>query len=207
MAANIKKKSLEGYLIICTMSAASEGLAMYAHSMELSNAHVLNSTLVSLSVKQCSLGRQLCLMATKFGKRPHSRTYEPFYVSEEGPSLVRIPGFTFRGTHQEKSPALLTRLRCNGKMGCFVCDSLGTKVCSKCKIAHYCSSEHQKEDWKRHKLECAVITNKSAEFSAIMKANKCRVAEGKNKLPVYSVREARGFVAFENIRRSLYSVV
>lgn len=28
------------------------------------------------------------------------------------------------------------------------------KVCTRCKSVWYCSREHQKTDWKKHKLEC-----------------------------------------------------
>jgi hypothetical protein len=39
------------------------------------------------------------------------------------------------------------------------CDYCGNeiankKVCSGCKIAVYCDRDHQKGDWKRHKLLC-----------------------------------------------------
>jgi hypothetical protein len=39
--------------------------------------------------------------------------------------------------------------------GCRVCGKLdGTMRCAKCKEAKYCSKEHQKLDWKRHKGIC-----------------------------------------------------
>mmetsp|Transcript_19099 Transcript_19099/g.32898 ORF Transcript_19099/g.32898 Transcript_19099/m.32898 type:complete len:427 (+) Transcript_19099:139-1419(+) len=39
---------------------------------------------------------------------------------------------------------------------CSFCFTLidGQKRCARCKSAYYCSVEHQKEDWKEHKLNC-----------------------------------------------------
>ncbi|CAB9514118.1 expressed unknown protein [Seminavis robusta] len=34
---------------------------------------------------------------------------------------------------------------------CALCGAPATKRCSRCKLAWYCSPEHQKQDWKRHK--------------------------------------------------------
>lgn len=39
-------------------------------------------------------------------------------------------------------------------MPCELCNSKGSKRCSSCLGAWYCSSEHQKEDWKVHKIWC-----------------------------------------------------
>lgn len=39
-------------------------------------------------------------------------------------------------------------------MPCERCDSKSSKRCSSCQGAWYCSSEHQKEDWKVHKIWC-----------------------------------------------------
>lgn len=44
--------------------------------------------------------------------------------------------------------------------GCHVCgavkcpDGKNLRMCSRCKSAHYCCVEHQKEDWPNHKLNC-----------------------------------------------------
>ncbi len=41
---------------------------------------------------------------------------------------------------------------------CYVCHKTdGCKLCSACKAVAYCSKEHQVEDWKRHKPECAIF--------------------------------------------------
>ncbi|XP_066249083.1 prolyl hydroxylase EGLN3 [Euwallacea similis] len=38
---------------------------------------------------------------------------------------------------------------------CFVCGSSGHLFrCARCKSIHYCSKDHQKKDWKRHKTFC-----------------------------------------------------
>ena len=35
------------------------------------------------------------------------------------------------------------------------CEAKGTKVCSRCRLVHYCSPEHQRADWKAgHKMIC-----------------------------------------------------
>lgn len=38
---------------------------------------------------------------------------------------------------------------------CIVCGKLTTLTCLLCKTTYYCSKEHQKQDWTRHKLMCA----------------------------------------------------
>lgn len=38
---------------------------------------------------------------------------------------------------------------------CAVCSQAADKSCSGCKNVYYCSLNHQKEDWKRHKNSCA----------------------------------------------------
>jgi hypothetical protein len=46
---------------------------------------------------------------------------------------------------------------------CQICGTTeNTKACAKCKSVFYCGSVHQKEDWKRHKLECAELTKTAA---------------------------------------------
>jgi len=38
---------------------------------------------------------------------------------------------------------------------CPLCGAPGLKVCAGCSKVGYCSKEHQREDWKNHKLVCA----------------------------------------------------
>lgn len=48
----------------------------------------------------------------------------------------------------------------NGSLfqSCVVCGSNNNlQRCSRCHIAYYCSRDHQKLDWKRHKIECLPI--------------------------------------------------
>lgn len=41
------------------------------------------------------------------------------------------------------------------RVGCFVCSSANNLLrCARCKAIYYCSREHQKRDWKRHKTAC-----------------------------------------------------
>lgn len=39
------------------------------------------------------------------------------------------------------------------ELSCLVCGQLG-KLCTGCRTVAYCSKEHQKQDWKRHKSDC-----------------------------------------------------
>ena len=41
-----------------------------------------------------------------------------------------------------------------GEKQCALCFAPSTAQCAQCKIAHYCSREHQKQHWKEHKLNC-----------------------------------------------------
>lgn len=34
------------------------------------------------------------------------------------------------------------------------CNEVATKACARCRSAHYCSADHQKQDWKLHKKVC-----------------------------------------------------
>lgn len=43
---------------------------------------------------------------------------------------------------------------------CFVCQSIDqVKRCSRCNMVSYCSSDHQKEHWPRHKEICNAIAS------------------------------------------------
>lgn len=37
---------------------------------------------------------------------------------------------------------------------CYVCNTWSSLKCSNCVKVYYCSTAHQRQDWKRHKLEC-----------------------------------------------------
>jgi len=42
------------------------------------------------------------------------------------------------------------------KLQCAYCGQTATKLllCSGCKAVRYCSAEHQKDDWKKHRAQC-----------------------------------------------------
>ncbi len=40
---------------------------------------------------------------------------------------------------------------------CNVCSVVSKLTCSKCLTVHYCSAEHQKQDWATHKLLCKLV--------------------------------------------------
>ena len=47
-----------------------------------------------------------------------------------------------------------SRIKMGSIRTCAVCQSPASKVCSACHTVTYCSSEHQKLDWKSHKNSC-----------------------------------------------------
>lgn len=51
---------------------------------------------------------------------------------------------------------------------CIVCGCSGPKKCSKCKVAHYCSRDHQTHDWRNgHKLFCSDLSTGRCELSEL----------------------------------------
>ncbi|XP_022817522.1 egl nine homolog 1 [Spodoptera litura] len=38
---------------------------------------------------------------------------------------------------------------------CAVCNEISQRRCSRCLTTYYCNTDHQRQDWKRHKSECA----------------------------------------------------
>lgn len=54
---------------------------------------------------------------------------------------------------------------------CIVCMEFATKICSKCKIAHYCEREHQRDDWKRHKKLCGILKSYANNSDGVYDAN------------------------------------
>jgi hypothetical protein len=56
---------------------------------------------------------------------------------------------------------------------CALCQEAATKRCSRCKTVWYCSTEHQRTDWKNHKKECnetEQLELHKKEFDRIIKA-------------------------------------
>jgi hypothetical protein len=50
---------------------------------------------------------------------------------------------------------------------CEVCGKMiGLLTCGRCKTARYCSSQHQRKDWARHKAHCVAPKKKQAEEPA-----------------------------------------
>ena|SRR3990167_4984008 len=48
---------------------------------------------------------------------------------------------------------------------CQVCGADATKKCSICKTTYYCTVNHQKSDWIKHKKECKVLPEKTSSDS------------------------------------------
>lgn len=57
-----------------------------------------------------------------------------------------------------------------------MCGIDATKTCSRCKTVVYCSADHQRQDWKRHKTTCQDVYQShqyelhKQEFDRIVKA-------------------------------------
>ncbi|CAL8092384.1 unnamed protein product [Orchesella dallaii] len=56
---------------------------------------------------------------------------------------------------------------------CSVCGKPASKKCSGCSLAFYCSSQHQRADWSRHKIDCYPYSIKPMEGQVGL----CLVAE------------------------------
>jgi len=74
----------------------------------------------------------------------------------------------------------------NNSLSCVVCSISNEKLlrCSQCKCVFYCSREHQKIDWKKHKSQCFKYqgdTEKENPVAGSSKADKKKPA-GKNEL-------------------------
>ena len=62
-------------------------------------------------------------------------------------------------TYYTSKDTTISAHRCQ-KDGCSVYERHLLKKCSMCKQVFYCSREHQKDDWKQHKVTCLVDLNK-----------------------------------------------
>ncbi len=45
---------------------------------------------------------------------------------------------------------------------CGICSKKSSSCCSKCKVAYYCSVDHQKQDWPDHKINCSSNSSNSS---------------------------------------------
>lgn len=56
---------------------------------------------------------------------------------------------------------------------CSVCDKKAPFKCVACKLVHYCSADHQKKDWKKHKINCRPFKiGESAELGRYLVATR-----------------------------------
>lgn len=81
--------------------------------------------------------------------RSGSASFQTFQTSFSDPGVEIRSGSTQwrnRGTNCVKRVLLMGP--------CAVCQADAVQCCSKCKSAYYCSRQHQKDDWKRHKGQC-----------------------------------------------------
>lgn len=75
----------------------------------------------------------------------------------------------FRQQHR-RFPTELQRYRADhdsvlDRNTCAICDKHCSLKCSGCRIVWYCSKEHQKQHWPRHKLDCRFVTKKKKKQS------------------------------------------
>ncbi|KOC59017.1 Egl nine like protein 1 [Habropoda laboriosa] len=57
-------------------------------------------------------------------------------------------------------------------VGCVVCNRTDKLLrCSRCKAVFYCTKEHQRRDWKRHKEFCATHSVQSIVSDTVSTAN------------------------------------
>lgn len=87
-------------------------------------------------------------------------------------------------------------------MQCFFtkCEKLGVYQCSRCKIAKYCSREHQKQAWKEHKLECENFSA-SSELPVITETEEQRIKKS-SKLSDTELRQCRCMFCGEELKLS-----
>ena len=56
--------------------------------------------------------------------------------------------------------------RCNLRMSCAGCgEKEGTKRCSRCKVAWYCSADCQRKAWAAHKITCKPANDDNAKYA------------------------------------------
>lgn len=58
---------------------------------------------------------------------------------------------------------------------CFVCGKLSSTKCSNCTKVFYCSVEHQRRDWKRHKQNCHPFSVSRRFFYSIFWLFRCLI--------------------------------
>ncbi|PRP83676.1 hypothetical protein PROFUN_03831 [Planoprotostelium fungivorum] len=72
---------------------------------------------------------------------------------------------------------------------CAQCQTTGTSLlrCSRCRLVHYCSAEHQRAHWTQHKKECKLFEPKgdprTLETKEIDKKNRIKKAPQSDRFP------------------------
>lgn len=68
---------------------------------------------------------------------------------------------------------------------CVVCKIKTYSRCSRCRSIYYCSIDHQRQDWKRHKVECKKLSKKlNQKLAADAAQNEVQETPIANKLSV-----------------------
>lgn len=54
------------------------------------------------------------------------------------------------------------------------CEEVGKFTCSRCKVAKYCCSDHQKQDWSIHRKNCKAHEFKNSDMTEKSEKRECR---------------------------------
>lgn len=80
------------------------------------------------------------------------------------PNITIFDVAKFQSQQQEKEEKGDAAGKTNER-SCMVCAVACTTFCMGCRTAYYCSAEHQKRDWKFHKLLCKSLGKQTSQAS------------------------------------------
>lgn len=72
---------------------------------------------------------------------------------------------------------------------CAVCNTQTNRRCARCLHVYYCSTEHQRQDWKRHKTECAPKKPKQVSKKGTICANSCSKSDNPEEKKALNIEQ------------------